>query len=136
MVVPAAELRWEAIPGGLGAEMAVVLGRPEAEGELYVVRCRFPPWVMDRPHCHPHARLVTVLEGEWLAGTGPVFAPFSSGRRLRPGDSMLHPAGAWHWDGSCGERPVVVQIAGLGPAATTLCDGSRPMWVSVRPAKL
>jgi hypothetical protein len=133
VVLPEGELRWEDIPGGLGAKMAVVSGRPEVDGELYVIRCRFPAFVMDLPHCHPRARHITVLEGTWRAGTGRVFAPASTAARsLAPGDTMLHPAGAWHWDGSWDGKPVTVQIVGLGPASTTLCDPSRAMWVDVR----
>jgi len=64
-----ADVHWQDIPGGHGAQQAVVLGDPDKPG-IYVVRAKFPPYVMDHPHWHPNARYVTVLEGTWYTGTG------------------------------------------------------------------
>lgn len=65
-------LHWVDIPNGHGAQMAILFGNPDKPG-LYVIRVRFPPHVMDRPHTHPKDRYVTVLEGIWYAVTGNTF---------------------------------------------------------------
>jgi len=56
-----ADVHWQDIPHGFGAQQATLLGNPDKPG-MYVVRVKFPPHVMDRPHWHPNARYVTVLE--------------------------------------------------------------------------
>jgi hypothetical protein len=53
-------VHWVDVPDGHGAQMATLPGDPNKPG-LYVIRAKFPPHVMDRPHWHPNARYVTVL---------------------------------------------------------------------------
>jgi quercetin dioxygenase-like cupin family protein len=120
------DVHWQDIPGGHGAQQAVLFGNPDKPG-MYVVRVRFPPYVMDAPHWHPNARYVTVLEGIWYAGTGNTFDP-AQAVPLKAGSFMLHPAKAVHWDGSAGNEPVVVQIIGEGPADTVQVDPKQPIW--------
>ena len=112
-----------------GALQAVLLGDPATAG-IYVIRVKFPPHIMDRPHWHSTARYVTVLEGTWVTGTGD---PFDLARAvsLKPGSVMLHPAEGVHWDGSGGAEPVVVQITGEGPVTTTPVDAAKPFWIEV-----
>jgi quercetin dioxygenase-like cupin family protein len=124
-----AQIHWEDIPNGHGAQQAVLLGDPGKPG-MYVVRVRFPPYVMDRPHVHSMARYVTVLEGTWVSGTGDTF-DLAHAVPLKPGSVMLHPANGIHWDGSGGAEAVVVQIVGEGPATTTPMDPSKPFWLEV-----
>jgi quercetin dioxygenase-like cupin family protein len=124
-----AEVHWRDVPGGHGTQQAVLLGDPARSG-TYVVRVRFPPYVMDVPHWHPNARYVTVLEGTWYAGTGSTFDP-ARAVPLKPGSFMLHPAKAVHWDGSGGPEAVIVQIIGEGPGETTQVDPQQPMWLEV-----
>ena len=87
-----AEIHWQDIPGGHGAQKATLLGDQDKPG-LYVVRAKFPPYVMDRPHWHPNARYVTVLEGTWYTGTGDTF-DLARAVPLKPGSVMMHPAKA------------------------------------------
>jgi len=122
-----AEVRWQAIPGGHGAQMATLLGDPAKTG-MYVIRVRFPPHLMSAPHWHPHGRYVTVLEGTWYAGTGDTF-DVARAVPLKPGSFMFHPAKATHWDGSAGDEPVIVQIIGEGPGTTTPVDPRQPEWM-------
>jgi quercetin dioxygenase-like cupin family protein len=122
-------LHWVDIPNGHGAQMAILFGNPDKPG-LYVIRVRFPPHVMDRPHTHPKDRYVTVLEGTWYAGTGNTF-DIAHAVAMPAGSAMLHPANAPHWDGSATSTPVIVQITGEGPATTTLVDPGQPMWLEV-----
>ena len=109
-------MHWEEIPNAHGALQAVLLGDPATPG-IYVIRVKFPPHIMDRPHWHSTARYVTVLEGTWVTGTGDTF-DLARAVSLKPGSVMLHPAKGVHWDGSGGAEPVVVQIIGEGPVTT------------------
>jgi gentisate 1,2-dioxygenase len=93
-----------------------VVGDPEKPG-LYVIRRRFKPGEMSRPHRHSTDRLVTVIKGTWWTGEGDVFAPATT-IPIKPGGFMLHPAGFHHWDGAKDEE-VIVQIIGMGPVVTT-----------------
>jgi hypothetical protein len=121
-----AELHWQDVPGGHGAQQAILLGDPNKPG-LYVVRAKFPPYVMDHPHWHPNARYVTVLEGTWYTGTGDTL-DLAKAVPLNPGSVMMHPAKATHWDGSAGPETVIVQITGEGPVTSTLVDPKQPFW--------
>ncbi len=121
-----AEVHWQDVPGGHGAQQAILLGDPNKPG-IYVVRAKFPPYVMDHPHWHPNARYVTVLEGTWYTGTGDTF-DLAKAVPLKPGSIMMHPAKATHWDGSAGPETVIVQIIGEGPVASTLVDPKQPFW--------
>jgi cupin len=124
-----AQIHWQDIPNGHGAQQAILLGDPAKPG-MYVIRVRFPPHVMSLPHWHPLARYVTVLEGTWYSGTGDTFDP-AHAVPLKPGSVMLHPAKGVHWDGSGGAETVIVQIIGEGPATTTPVDSTKPFWTEV-----
>ena len=130
VTVSPADIVWKDIPGGHGAQNAELVGSQSKPG-LYVVRVRFPPYVMDTPHRHTGERYVTVIEGTWAAGTGPQFDP-AKAKPLQPGSLMVHPAQGVHWDGSRTNAPVVVQIVGIGPVTTTQLDPKGPSWVDVR----
>jgi hypothetical protein len=121
-----AEVHWQDVPDGHGAQQAILLGDPSKPG-IYVVRAKFPPYVMDHPHWHPNARYVTVLEGTWYTGTGDTL-DLAKAVPLKPGSLMMHPAKATHWDGSAGPETVIVQIIGEGPVTSTLVDPKQPFW--------
>ena len=126
-----AEVHWQDVPDGHGAQIATIAGDPSRPG-LYVQRVRFPPHVMDRPHWHPHDRYVTVIKGTWYTGTGGTFDP-AQAVALKPGSYMFHPAKALHWDGSNSEEEVIVQVFGEGPVETTAADPHQPFWVQLAP---
>ncbi len=126
-----ADVRWRDIPGGHGAQDAVLLGDPDKPG-WYVVRVKFPPHLMDAPHWHPNARFVTVLQGTWYTGTGNTF-DLARAVPLPAGSFMLHPAKVVHWDGSAGSESVIVQIIGEGPTAGGQVDPEQPQWIPVQP---
>jgi quercetin dioxygenase-like cupin family protein len=102
-------------PNPSGPDIAIVAGDPTKEG-FYVIRARFAPGVMSRPHTHPTDRHVTVISGTWWAGRGPNFDPNST-IPLGPGSYMLHPAGEVHYDGAK-DVEAIVEIKGIGPAPT------------------
>ncbi|MGZ3404234.1 MAG: cupin domain-containing protein [Phenylobacterium sp.] len=125
------EIHWTDTPGGHGAQFATVLGDPSKPG-LYVMRAKFPPHVMDSPHWHSQDRYVTVLQGTWATGTGPLFDP-AKAVALGPGSVMKHPAKGVHWDGSGSDQTVIVQIMGMGPVETVQVDPKAAQWVVVKP---
>jgi hypothetical protein len=55
------DVHWRDMPGGHGAQEAILFGDPDKPG-MYVVQVKFPPHLMDLPHWHPNDRFVTVLE--------------------------------------------------------------------------
>ena len=124
-----ADIQWKDVPHGHGVQQAVLLGDPAKSG-IYVIRVKFPPYVMDVPHWHPNARYVTVLEGTWSTGTGDTF-DLARAIPLKPGSVMMHPAKATHWDGSAGAEAVIVQIIGEGPGTTTQVDPGKTFWMDV-----
>ena len=99
-----------------GIQQAVLYGDPAKPG-LYVIRVKFPPGVMSRPHTHNTDRMVIVVKGPWFTGTSKVFDPATTVPVPTAG-FMIHPAGAVHYDGAKGEE-VIVQITGMGPVVTT-----------------
>ena len=62
-----------------------------------------PPGYQTRPHSHPYAEVLTVLEGRgeaWLAGEDGVVA-------LEPGVSITFPANRVHGFRTVGDRPLI-----------------------------
>jgi len=108
---------WNDRPGYEGVKFAVIQGDPSKPG-IYVVRARFSPGTMTRPHWHPEDRHVIVVAGTWYTGEGDNFDPDKT-VPLKPGSYMMHPAKAHHYDGAKDEE-VIVQIIGFGPSNTTL----------------
>ena len=121
--IAASAVHWHDVPGGHGVQEAILFGDPD-KAEMYVIRVKFPPHLMDLPHWHPNDRFVTVLEGTWYTGTARAVL-------LGPGSFMMHPAKAVHWDGSRGDETVVVQIIGYGPGTSTLVDTTKSFWIEV-----
>jgi quercetin dioxygenase-like cupin family protein len=112
---------------GTGSSMQsiVIAGDPTKPG-IYVIRNRFPPGQMSRPHFHNQDRFVTVIKGTWWTASGPdadVFNPAKT-TPLKAGSFMMHPAGGHHYDGAKDEE-VIVQIIGTGPVTTTQIGGAR-----------
>jgi quercetin dioxygenase-like cupin family protein len=107
------EVKW--VKDTDGVERATIAGDPAKEG-IYVIRIKFPPGVMSRPHYHREDRYAVVLKGTWWTGTGDVFAPDKT-VPLKVGSFMKHPAGVNHFDGAKNEE-VILQIIGMGPSST------------------
>lgn len=113
------DIVWQTRPGYDGVKFATLQGDPSKPG-LYVIRAKFSPGTMTRPHWHPEDRVVVVVSGTWYTGEGDTFEP-DKAQPLKAGSFMLHPGKAHHYDGAKDEE-VVVQIVGIGPSATTLVD--------------
>ena len=111
------QVAWRELPGYNGVQFAIIDGDPSKPG-VYVVRVKFPPGIMSRPHFHPEDRYAVVLKGTWYTGTGDTFAPENT-VGLKPGSFMKHPAGAHHYDGAKDEE-VILQLIGVGPSGTIM----------------
>jgi hypothetical protein len=126
------QIRWQSSPATPGLQTAAISGDPSKPG-LYVLRVKFSPGVMTRPHVHNEDRFVAVLQGTWWVGTGSEFDPEKT-TPLGAGSFMKHPAGAQHYDGAKDEE-VILQIVGMGATGTTLVKPEQGMIGNSRPAK-
>jgi hypothetical protein len=97
-------------------ETAVLFGDPAKPGP-YVMRLRWLPGNMSRPHFHPNDRFFVVVEGTWWVGAGEKYDPEST-VPVPAGGYVLHKAGAIHYDGAKKE-PAVIQVWGMGPNTST-----------------
>ena len=97
-------------------ETAVLFGDPNKPGP-YVIRLRWLPGNMSRPHFHPNDRFFVVISGTWWLGTGTKFDPDST-VPVRAGTYVYHKAGGIHYDGAKDEE-AVIQVWGMGPATST-----------------
>ena len=113
------KLQWRDYPGLPGVQFVVIAGNPREAG-IYVIRAKFAPHVMSRPHWHPEARYVTVMKGTWWAGTGDKFDPDST-TPVPTGGFAVHTPGKVHYDGAKDEE-VIVQIMGMGPSGTNVVN--------------
>jgi hypothetical protein len=98
------------------ASYVYLAGDSDEEG-FYMIRAKFPPGVMSKPHYHTTDRYVTVISGTWHTGTGDEFDTDNM-IPIEPGGYMMHPAGAMHYDGSNNDEEVIVEIKGVGPNTT------------------
>jgi hypothetical protein len=114
-IVQVDRLEWKDYPGLPGVKFVVLAGDPSKPG-LYVIRAKFAPHTMSRPHWHPETRYVTVLKGTWWAGTGENFDPDST-TPVPAGGFAIHAPREVHYDGAKDEE-AIVQISGMGPSGT------------------
>ncbi len=110
-----AEIKWVQNAAGTN-EQAVLFGDPSKPGP-YVVRIKWLPGNMSRPHFHPNDRFFVVLSGTWWMGTGEKFDPEST-VPAPAGSYVIHYGGKVHFDGAKGEE-TIIQVWGMGPATAT-----------------
>jgi len=113
--VPPSGLKWVKNAAGTN-ESVVLFGDPSKPGP-YVVRLRWFPGNMSRPHFHPNDRFFVVLSGTWWMGTGTTFDPNAT-VPAPAGSYVIHYGGKVHFDGAKDEE-VVIQVWGMGPATST-----------------
>ena len=109
------EIKWVRNAAGTN-ESAILHGDPMKPGP-YVMRLRWLPGNMSRPHFHPNDRFFVVVSGTWWVGTGPKFDPEST-VPVPAGSYVIHYAGKIHYDGAKNEE-CVIQVWGMGPATST-----------------
>ena len=122
--INAGEEQWKN-PFGVGVEVATMYGDPSKPG-IYVLRIKWPPGIMSKPHRHPEDRHVVVLSGTWYTGTGEAFEP-EKAIPMKAGGYMVHPSGKVHWDGTR-EEGAVIQITGYGPSGTLSMKPDEPQF--------
>ncbi len=106
-------LQWTAAPASLpqGAEMAVLMGDPSAEGQ-FALRFRVPDGYHVPPHTHPALENVTVISGSFHLGTGESADP-AAAQVLPAGSFVSMPPGMVHYVFTEGET--VIQLNSVGP---------------------
>ena len=109
-------IEWRDNPNNPGVKSAVLYGDPTKPGP-YVVRVKWLPGNMSRPHSHPNDRFIVVLSGTWWAGTGEKFDPENT-IPMPAGSFVTHFGAKVHYDGAKDEE-AILQIHGMGPATTT-----------------
>jgi quercetin dioxygenase-like cupin family protein len=110
-----AEIKWVRNASGTN-ESALLFGDPSKSGP-YVVRLKWLPGNMSRPHFHPNDRFFVVLSGTWWVGTGEKFDPDLT-VPMPAGSYVVHYGGKVHFDGAKNEE-TVIQVWGMGPATST-----------------
>jgi hypothetical protein len=109
------DIKWVRNAAGTN-EQAVLFGDPAKPGP-YVIRIKWLPGNMSRPHFHPNDRFFVVISGTWWMGTGEKFDPDST-VPAPAGSYVIHYAKGIHYDGAKGEE-AIIQVSGMGPATST-----------------
>ena len=81
----------------------MLYGNPSKPGDFYIVRVKWLPGNMSRPHFHQNDRLIAVISGTWRVGTGDKYDPAST-VPMPAGTYVTHYGGKIHY--------------GIGPAAS------------------
>lgn len=110
-----ADIKWVRNAAGTN-ESAVLFGDPSQPGP-YVIRLKWLPGNMSRPHTHGTDRFFVVISGTWWVGTGETFDPDST-VPVPAGSYVIHRANQAHYDGAKDEE-TVIQVWGMGPLTTT-----------------
>jgi quercetin dioxygenase-like cupin family protein len=110
--IPASEIKWVRNPAGTN-EQAILYGHPAKPGP-YVVRIKWLPGNMSRPHYHQNDRFFVVISGTWWMGTGEKFDPNNT-VAAPAGSYVIHHANKVHYDGAKDEE-TIIQVWGMGPA--------------------
>jgi len=108
------EIKWVKNAAGTN-ETALLHGDPTKPGP-YVMRLRWFPGNMSRPHFHEHDRHFVVISGTWWMGTGEKYDPDST-VPAPVGSYVIHKARGIHYDGAKGEE-CVIQVWGMGPGTS------------------
>jgi quercetin dioxygenase-like cupin family protein len=113
-VTAPANVKWVKNSAGT-SESAVLFGDPSKPGP-YVMRIKWLPGNMSRPHTHATDRFFVVISGTWWVGSGTKFDPDST-VPAGPGSYVIHHANQPHYDGAKNEE-TVIQVWGIGPLTT------------------
>ena len=98
-------------------EQAILFGDPSKPGP-YVVRIKWLPGNMSRPHFHPNDRFFVGDLRHLVDGhRRDKFDPEST-VPVPAGSYVIHYANKIHYDGAKGEE-CVIQVWGMGPATST-----------------
>ena len=90
VVKPAADMKWEALPGAPPGPMLSVLSGDPTKGPYTAIE-KFPAGFSAPLHTHPANHKVVVISGTWIHGE-----PGKADVRLGPGSYLFQPAGMKH----------------------------------------
>jgi hypothetical protein len=109
------QVDWKGRPGSAN-QSATVFGDPSKPGFVVQLLKRGPnDW--SRPHAHPYDRIITVLAGTFLIGTGTKYDPNNT-VALGPGSIVKDFANQTHFDGT-GPDGATIEIITMGPLSMT-----------------
>src|SRR3989442_6399542 len=108
-------IEWRDNPNHPGVKQSVLYGDPTKPGP-YVVRVKWLPGNMSRPHSHPNDRFIVVLSGTWWAGTGEKFDPENT-IPMPAGSLVTHFGRKGHYD-SAQDAEGVLHIHRVASATT------------------
>jgi len=106
------QIEWKGRPGS-ASQTAILFGDPAKPG-LYVQLLKRGPDDWSQPHSHPNDRIITVLKGTMLIGTGAKFDRNNT-VALGPGSVVRDIANQMHFDGT-GPEGMTIEIVGMGPS--------------------
>jgi hypothetical protein len=107
------QIDWKGRPGSAN-QSATVFGDPSKAGFIVQLLKRGPnDWA--RPHSHPNDRIITVLQGTFLIGTGAEYDRNQT-VALGPGSVVKDFANQMHFDGT-GPDGATIEIVTMGPAS-------------------
>jgi len=121
VVVMHDQVVWRDNPTLTGGKLAILAGVPTKEGPV-VMRFKIPANTKHQPHWHPHAEVVTVLNGRIGYGEGETFDP-SKGLIGEPGTFAMVPANQRHFVWTENED-AVVQVQFDGPFSINFVKAS------------
>ncbi|MFF7190427.1 cupin domain-containing protein [Streptomyces sp. NPDC008222] len=94
------------------------LATPGADTQLSMLRVHFAPGARTDWHCHPCGQILHAVDG-----VGVIQLRGEDVRTIRAGDTVVAPAGEWHWHGAAVDA-MMTMIAVQGADA----DGAVVHW--------
>jgi quercetin dioxygenase-like cupin family protein len=95
-----------------GVQIATVVGDPKRQGDVVVMRIKFPPNFQMPPHIHPYSEVVTLISGPIGTSHGEKFE--KNGEMLKPGSLWVYPAKHAHYAWT-GNEEAILQVQFTGP---------------------
>jgi hypothetical protein len=105
------QFEWKPRAGNNG-QTAALFGDPSKPG-LYAQLLKRPADDWSQPHSHPNERIITVLAGTFLIGTGPKLDKNNT-VAVGPGGVVHDIANQMHYDGT-GPEGATIEIIAMGP---------------------
>ena len=113
------DFKWSESARAPGVQTATLAGDPTKPGP-YVIRAKYPPNTVNRPHYHAADEEITVLSGTLYFGQGLAITPEET-MTVPAGTFIAQPAKGWHFLFTKAE-PVEVEIRGIGPRANVFAQ--------------
>ena len=99
-----------------GSTYQTLVGNTDGTTPVFIGIQTAPPGYRSALHSHPYMEIITVLDGEgeaWLEDTAGLVA-------LKPGMSLVLPAGVRHWFGATGTSDLRIMGVHAAPQRTVV----------------